>query len=123
MAAHQPQQLAELTRERWLQVLSDYATAEVEPPVRRHSRRYGIEFGVVRLLYEEDGVMRDRTATLLQVSADGMMLKISKPIRNSTMLRMEITLDEHMFALRGEVAHSTQTVGGYKVGVTLHFPA
>jgi len=35
---------------------------------------------------------------------------------------MEVTLEGGAFTLVGHVTHSTQTVGGYKIGVQLEFP-
>ena len=123
MSMHAPEQLATLSRDRWLEVLADHVTPETEPPIRRMSDRSRVEFGVARLLYREDGVAVDRTITLLQVSAEGLMAKSPKPVPGATRLRVEVTLGDSVLALIGQVAHCTQTVGSYKVGIQLVFPA
>ena len=115
------EQLTTISRERWQEILSHYVIPEVEPPIRRKTRRYGVEFGVVRLLYEEDGDSTDRTVSLLQASAEGMMVKSHKPINARIQLRMDVTLENDTVALGGQVSHCTQTVGGYKVGIELEF--
>jgi hypothetical protein len=115
------EQLTTVSRERWQEILSQYVTPEIEPPIRRKTRRYGVEFGVVRLLYEENGDSAERIVSLLQASTDGMMIKNHKPIRTRTRLCMELTLGDDTVSLRGHVAHCTQTVGGYKVGIELEF--
>ncbi|MFQ5806250.1 MAG: hypothetical protein ACE5I3_07365 [Phycisphaerae bacterium] len=111
-----------LARDRWLEILSRCVSPEVEPPIRRKSRRYGLRFGVVRLHYKEDGTPRTLTASLLQVSADGLMARSHTPIPLSIPVWIEVTLEDDTFALLGQVAHSTQTVGGYKIGIHLRFP-
>ncbi len=122
MGARPPEQFATLPRDRWLEILSRCVRPEVEPPVRRKSRRYGVEFGVARLLYQEDDVPVERTAPLRDISPDGLMVKSHKRIRVGTPVWLTVTLEDTTFALVGRVAHSTQTVGGYKVGIQLHFP-
>jgi hypothetical protein len=111
-----------LTEAEWLEALARCVTPEVEPPVRRDHRRYGVDFGLARLSYTRDGVPLTRTAPLLQISAEGLMVQIQEPIRVYTPLRLEVILGDETFALTGQVAHSTQTVGGYKVGIQLLFP-
>ena len=115
------EQLTTISRERWQEILSHYVTPEIEPPIRRKSRRHGVEFGVVRLQYQEDGESTDRTVSLLQVSDEGVMVKSHKPIKARIQLRMNITLENDTVSLSGQVSHCTQTVGGYKVGIELEF--
>jgi hypothetical protein len=122
MGAHSSQQFTTLSRDRWLEILSRHVSPEIEPPIRRKSRRYGVELGIVCLLYREDGLPRARTASVLQISAGGLMIKTHKPIRPFTSVWMEVMLNGDAFTLIGEVTHSTQTVGGYKIGIQLEFP-
>lgn len=122
MAAHSSRPLTTLSRRRWLGILSKHVTSEIEPPIRRGSRRYGIEFGAARLRYQQDGESIDRTVQLLQISAAGVMVKNRGRVQPHTPVWMEITLADDVFSLLGQVAHCTQTVGGYKVGIELQFP-
>lgn len=115
------EQVTTISRERWQRILTRYVTPEFEPPIRRHSRRHGVEFGVVRLQYQENGESIDRTVTLLQVSEGGVMVRSHKPIKSRIRLRMDITLENDTVSLSGQVSHCTQTVGGYKVGIELSF--
>lgn len=122
MGALPENQANPLSRDRWLEIFSRHISPDVEPAIRRKSRRYGLEFGVARLQYLEDGTPLNRTVPLLQISAEGLMVKSRKPIQAYTPLRMEVTLDDDTFALNGRVLHCTQTVGSYKVGIELRFP-
>jgi hypothetical protein len=122
MGGHRPGQFATLPRDRWLEILSRCVSPEIEPPVRRKSRRYGVESGVVRLLYQDEGVPVERTAPLREISTDGLMVKSHRRMQVGTAVWMTVTLENATFALVGRVAHSTQTVGGYKIGIRLTFP-
>ena len=63
-----------------------------------------------------------REKMLVYASQEGVMVKNRGRIPARTPVWMEITLADDVFALLGQVAHCTQTVGGYKVGIELQFP-
>lgn len=115
-------QLETPTRERWLEILSSQGLLEV-PEHRRQHPRHDIELGAVALAFDELGAPALRTGILLNASAVGLMTKQHKPIRTGTPVQMEVTLDDKSFLLKGRIVHSTQTIGGFKVGIELEFPS
>jgi hypothetical protein len=108
------------TRQRWREVLSAYAGPE-EPGRRRTDERYYIALGSVKLAFEQDGAPVERTGRVLNASEGGLMIKQYEGIPPETLLQIEATIGEESFALAGRVAHCTQTVGGFKVGIELKF--
>jgi hypothetical protein len=109
------------TRQRWREVLSPYAGPE-EDGHRRTDERYYIALGSVKLAFEENGVPIERTGRVLNASEGGLMVRQYEGILPDTQLQIEATIGEESFALAGRVAHCTQTVGGFKVGIELKFP-
>lgn len=109
------------TRQRWREVLSPYADPE-ESGHRRNDERYYIALGSVKLVFEENGAPVERTGRVLNASDGGLMIKQYQDIPSNTQLQIEATIGEESFALAGRVAHCTQTVGGFKVGIELEFP-
>ena len=116
-----PEQLASVAHGRWLEIVSRYVSPETEPPVRRKYRRYGM-VGVAQLSYQEDARPLTCTLSVLQISAEGLMLRSHKALPVGTPVQMEVTLEDEPLPLVGWVRHTTQTVGGYKIGVELQFP-
>ena len=109
------------TRDGWLEILSRHASPQIGPTIRRRTRRHNVEFGVVRLVYQCNGKARDYTVSLLGISADGLMVRNHTYMQVDTPLRMEVTFDNDSVALNGRVAHCTETVGAYKIGIRLQF--
>jgi len=109
------------TRQRWREVLSQYADVE-QCGQRRNNERYYIALGSVKLAFEEDGAPVERTGRVLNASDGGLMIKQYQDVPSDTQLQIEATIGEESFALAGRVAHCTQTVGGFKVGIELKFP-
>ena len=109
------------TRQRWREVLSQYADVE-QRGQRRNNERYYIALGSVKLAFEENGASVERTGRVLNASDGGLMIKQYQDIPSDTQLQIEATIGEESFALAGRVAHCTQTVGGFKVGIELKFP-
>jgi hypothetical protein len=74
------------------------------------------------LTFELEGRPVQRSGRLLNISPGGLMVKQREPIAGQTRVLVKIACDEGELALAGRVAHCTQTVDGYKVGVELLFP-
>lgn len=108
------------THERWLEVLSQYACVE-EQEYRRECSRRSLVFDDVKLAFEELGRPVVRGGKLLNASPSGVMIRQYKEIQACTLVMLSVALDEETLVLAGEVMHSTQTVGGYKVGIELRF--
>lgn len=108
------------TRQRWQEILSHCAELEKRGP-RRSDERRCVEFGAVRLVFEQDGTPVMRYGRLLNASEEGLMVKQYRDIPSAMPVRIEVTIGDESFTLRGEVAHCTQTIGGFKVGIELQF--
>lgn len=108
------------TRERWIEVLSLHSCVE-EPEYRRECSRRPLMFDGVKLAFEESCRPVVRGGKLLNASPSGVMIRQYKEIQAHTLVMLSVALDEETLVLAGEVVHSTQTVGGYKVGIELRF--
>lgn len=88
--------------------------------------RYDLDAGAVRLSYVDTidhtpPKAIDRWAAIIQLSPGGLMVRAQRPIADDTPLRLEIALEDEIVHAEGRVAHCTQTVGGYKIGIELVF--
>lgn len=112
---------APTTRDEWSKIVSAASLAEMEPKARRNTRRYPCS-GEIKVSGEIDDEPFRGTWNLLQVSMTGISARADREVPD----RMKVTIrwrwgSQDVF-VRGRVMHSTQTVGGYKVGVRLEFP-
>ncbi|MBI5763421.1 MAG: PilZ domain-containing protein [Planctomycetes bacterium] len=107
----------------WLRRISAVVAPESEPVLRRSFRRYSVTGEVKAVGCRDDGTPFRRTWTLLQVSAEGLSIKSEEPLPVETQLELAVNIDGNPMPVRGTVVHCTQTLGGYKLGVRLHFPA
>jgi hypothetical protein len=108
------------TRQRWQEVLSHCAELEKRGHRRSNERHY-VELAAVKLAFEQDGALVMRMGRLLNASDEGLMVKQYRDIPVGVPVQIEVTIADESFALRGEVAHCTQTLGGLKVGIELQF--
>ncbi len=114
-------QVEQLTRQRWLQVLSEYRAVPNREYRRRHPRA-NVDLGVVRILTEQEQRREERTGALLNASGGGMMLRSQDELRPGTIVLLQLWHGEQILEVTGRIVHSTPTVGGYKLGVLLSFP-
>jgi len=127
MSSNPPADLSPATREKWLKLVEAVRSPEAEPSWRRRNQRYAVDATQVNVLFSPpDGhgpvVL---PASLLEVSADGMMIRTHKAIPNETELALRMMffgLDGLELIVLGHVVHCTETVGGYKIGIALDFP-
>lgn len=115
---------ARLSRAAWTDLLGrGIRTPEVEPAVRRRGRRYGAAVGTAwRILYQKANKVVERRGKLLNASAGGLMMLCQKEVPISAAVAVVFTsVAEDECLLSGEVRHCTSTVGGYKIGLRLHF--
>jgi hypothetical protein len=119
-----PPGLIPLTREDWQAVLSQHVPApEIEPPVRRGQRRYGVPLGGWRLLFHDrENHALEVRGTLRNASPTGVMLVCRQELSTNTPVLLAFNDGERECVLTGEIAHCTSTIGGHKVGVRLRFP-
>jgi hypothetical protein len=117
-------ELRPITHEQWLRMIERYVTDEPEPPVRRGQRRYTVDGMVTLAVLSADGNgvhTAVRTAPLVQVSDEGIMIRSHAELAQDTVVAMQVYLEDDNFALLGRVMHCTDTIGGYKVGIQLAF--
>lgn len=118
----------EVTRDEWLAVLGRLVRPEIEPLRRRKYRRYSIEppsYGDARLSFRPGRSPTTRPAVrsgpVLDISPAGMMVKTYSELPVGVQVSAQVVLDGLRLALRGRVVHCTNTLGGFKVGIELHF--
>ena len=120
-----PTGISPLSRVAWQELLSCCVSApEFEPPIRRHARRYGIQLGAWRLMYQAGRRLTALRVRLANAAADGVMLLSHADVPDNIPVLLTFTGDRDAeYELVGQVVHCTSTVGGYKVGVRLRFSA
>jgi hypothetical protein len=108
------------TRQRWLDVLSQF-TVHAAPEYRREHAR--VDIGSAKAEVSFDGSERPdvRGGTVLSASPGGLMIRQQRPIDLYTPLRLNVLIRGQTFALAGRVQHCTPTAGGYKLGIKLEF--
>jgi hypothetical protein len=118
----------EVTRGEWVAILSRTVRPAIEPLRKRKYRRYPVEphsYGEARISFSP---ARDpsiepavRSGPLLDLSPAGLMVKVYGELPVGVPVRVQLTLNGLRLALRGRIAHCTNTLGGFKVGVELQF--
>lgn len=114
-------QIPVMTYGAWSQFLKRAVAPEFEPRARRQFHRYPYQASA-KVFYEAGGKTFKRTWRLLEVSLNGAMAKTHENVPVDTQLRMQLELDTGWFAFNATVIHCTQTLGGFKVGLSIQFP-
>lgn len=109
-----------LSFKEWCTLLSQSVTPAIEMNIKRRYRRYNVS-GDARGEIDCDGERLKRSWPLLEVSAKGLTLKSHEPLPAGSIATLEVNFDGHWHPLRGTVVHSTETLGGYKLGLKLIF--
>jgi hypothetical protein len=118
--------MARLSREAWQALLVRSVSApELEPPVRRRSRRYGVWLGAAwHVAYQKRGKPVELRVKLVNASPEGVMVLSREEVSECIPVLLTFTDDaEQEYLLSGKIQHCTSTVGGYKIGVRLCFSA
>jgi hypothetical protein len=119
-----PQQRSRpLSRSRWMAFIAEHGGLPDRLPLKRGGPRQTVGFGVAVLTFDGDRGPVSRTLPLLNVSPTGVMVKGQRRLPVHTKVRIELLVGDQTHELCGRVAHSTQTVGGYKIGIELNLPA
>ncbi len=109
------------TRQRWTELLAKFAESERSDSRRGNQRSY-VQFGAAKLSFDdEQGTPTGRTGRLLNASDSGLMVKQYESIPEETEVAVEATIGDEVFALTGRVVHTTETLGGFKIGIELRF--
>lgn len=113
------------TRERWIYVVGTVSEVETDPPVRRRAPRYDLVYGstLVRFRHPTNGRLIERTCNVLEVSNTGLMLRSREEIPPRTRVDLEACVGDELVFIHGAVMHCTTSVGAFKVGISLDFPA
>jgi hypothetical protein len=123
MQTHSNEQSSAMTRDQWLALLSAHVDPEMEILHNRKQARYAPDFGTATLTFEDESRPVSITGRLLDISASGFMTKLHRKIDCYTAIWAELIVGEDHASVVGYVVHSTPTVGGFKLGVALQFPA
>jgi hypothetical protein len=113
-----------LIRDRWMGIVEQLSVPLADLPLRRRSPRYRVDKTVKVIIHPSIGapkIPQELTCSVVEVSADGMMLRTRQEMRAYTKLTIEWADGEETLALPGKVRHSTGTVGAFKIGVELDF--
>ena len=108
------------TLTRWREILTKH-TEPLRPDYRRENERHYIESATVNLSLLEGDPSDIRPGRLLNASSSGLMIKQFDDLPVDTPTRIDLTIGEDSVTLIGRVVHSTQTLGGYKIGIQLEF--
>ncbi len=125
MDTHSPSSVQPWTREQWARVLHRLDLIPTDEDFRRRQPRYGVVWGEVQIEFHPHNDPSQppirRSAPIYDISLDGLMARCLKPIEPRTQVLLHIEIDQQQVTLRGVVRHSTQTIGGYRVGIELRF--
>lgn len=105
----------------WAQFLKRVVAPEFEPRARREFHRYPFQT-TAKAYYDDSGKAYKRTWRIMEVSLSGMMAKTHQEVPVDAVVRLHMELDTGMWEFQARVMHCTQTLGGYKVGMSLSFP-
>lgn len=108
----------------WASVIEAIASSSSLPEHRRHELRHVMNFGLAILTYDDPSTgrpHRDTGVAVIDLSLTGMMLRARHDLPRHTPIEIDLDLWEWRGYLRGEVAHCTQSLSGYKLGIELNF--
>jgi hypothetical protein len=113
-----------LSRAAWQSLLARcVGEPQMEPLVRRRARRYAVNLGACRALYQGDRKPVELHVKLLNASQSGVMVMSRAKVPANIPVLLAFTPDiGEEYLLAGEIVHCTDTIGGYKVGIRLRFP-
>jgi hypothetical protein len=106
----------------WAAIVARNAEMDPQILVKRGAERYDVPFGQVTV-YFRDEPRRPFTATLMQVSLGGLMLRTFDRIPSTAKAALHILVGDDECVVHASAVHCTDTVSGYKVGFQLEFHA
>ncbi len=99
--------LAQGTGDRWL--------------ARRSKPRCPVDTQVEVLTTDDEGQERRVYAYCRDLSSIGIGIRAREPLPHPSQVTVHFALPDGMYAARARVAHCTQTVGGFKIGLEFLF--
>jgi hypothetical protein len=113
--------LAEMTtRTAWTRLVNRIP-ADGQPGPRRKHRRRSVLAGTVELNFEQDSRPVVRSGRLLNISKDGVSVKLPEKVDVRTPVITCLSFGGHDALLAGDVIYCTETAGGCRVGIQLRF--
>ena len=116
------------TREEWLEIIENNQLdrrserRRTQPRIPVPPRQISLAFELAgRPVKELAGRPVKDNGTIVNISSGGIMFKRSRPIRDGLHVVLRVQLPEGLALLHGDIAHCTQTMGGYHIGVELMF--
>ncbi len=109
-------------RDEWFAFLAQDTDPEPDPHQRRRFCRYPVTCGSATLTLAADENAAVVPGRLVNISAGGVMVQVRKWLQVGTPVWIDIELDTIRGALLGRIVHTTQCLGGYKLGIQLVFP-
>ncbi len=111
-------------REEWHRCVSTVGTPQPNPDPRNRRRdcRYTVPLARATLTLAGAESAAIVEAQVVNVSANGLMLRVRHPVSPGTPVWVDIDIDGARGALVGRIVHMTQCLGGYKLGIQLEFP-
>lgn len=111
--------------------LDGFPGAHIAPQMddaeRRVEQRHDVLLGQVLMVYAVDAggsrATRILEAPLLQVSSGGLMVRSPIWFDVGARVALELTYLRESFRLVGRVRHASNTIGAYKIGISLEWPA
>ena len=111
-----------VTRAAWGAWIAQVPPGERETGVKRRDLRRAIAAGPIQVRYAAEGRACRQACWVLEVSAHGLTLRAPRSVPEGAFVDVWWPDEAQMLRLRGDVAHCTETVGGYKLGVKLDLP-
>lgn len=104
----------------WKRFLQRTVAPEPKSDTQRSTPRYPLP-GDIKVTFENAGETSVRRLGLLNASEDGLTTKGQTQIPPDTEIVVELNPEGTPFAVRGRIAHCTETLGGFKIGIELRF--
>jgi hypothetical protein len=111
-----------LDQQAWAALVARNVEMDPQLRVKRGEDRYDVPFGHVTIHFRNEDC-RPFTATLLDVSLTGLMLRTFEEMPNRTATALHICVGDDECVVHAKSIHCTGTLAGYKVGFELQFPA
>ena len=126
MSTDQQSKPKPMARDQWLEIIERAGIQQEDAPMRRLTQRYHVDKPVavtIRPLIGSKKGPEVLTCSAIEVSSDGVMLRAHREVRHGAHMTLEWCEGDETFLLSGSVKHCTSTVGAFKVGIELEFPA
>lgn len=115
-----PAALTITRRVEWEALLKRFAVLE-PPDRRRKAARHALEGALVEMAYAKEGCPRTRTGRVMNASVTGLMVRWPERIAEGEVVLARVSVGGAQAVLSGRVAHATETVGAFKIGIELAF--